>query len=143
MSVHLSQKLLIEEEIPDLNIINASDYTDIGTGYIAVNRELAENDPELIKKFLRATKKGIIYATDNPNEAVEIYISLNPDAEIKREVSQDLWNAFIREFNYNESLPSPESPEDWQKTQDLLYDVGTIMKKTSVSEMYSNEFIPE
>lgn len=142
-AIHLSQKLLIEEKIPNLNIINASDYTDMSTGHIAVNKNLVESDPELIKKFLRATKRGIVYATNNPNEAVEIYISLYPEAEIKRKVSQDLWNTFISEYNYDKSIPTLESSQDWQKTQDLLYDVGTITKKTSISEMYINDFIPK
>lgn len=140
VAIHLSQKLLIEEKIPNLNIINASDYTDMSTGHIAVNRDLAESDPELIKKFLRATKRGIVYATNNPSEAVEIYIGFYPEAEIKREVSQDLWNTFISEYNYDKSIPTLESSEDWQATQDFLYDIGIITKKTSVSEMYTNDF---
>ena len=142
-AIHLSQKLLIEEKIPDLNIINASDYTDMNSGHIAVNGSLFESDPELVKKFLRATKKGLEYAIKNPNEAVEIYIGFYPDAESKRKVSQDLWNAFIKEYQYEIRIPGNESPEDWRKTQDLLYDVGRITKKTNISEAYTNEFIPQ
>ncbi|KPJ54881.1 hypothetical protein AMJ47_02300 [Parcubacteria bacterium DG_72] len=142
-AIHLSQKLLIEEKIPDLNIINASEYTDMSSGHIVVNKYLVENNPELIKKFLRATKKGLEYAIENPNEAVEIYIDFNPDAESKREVSQDLWNAFIEEHHYEEKIPGFESPEDWERTQDLLYDVGIITEKKDISEMYTNEFIPQ
>ena len=142
-AIHLSQKLLIEEKIPDLNIINASDYTDMNSGHIAVNGSLLESDPELVEKFLRATKKGLEYAIKNPNEAVEIYIGFYPDAESKRKVSQDLWNAFIKEHQYKIRIPGNESPEDWRKTQDLLYSIGRITKKTNISEAYTNEFIPQ
>jgi len=142
-AVHLSQKLLIEEKIPNLNIINASDYTDMSSGHIVVNGNLVESNPELIKKFLRATKKGLEYASKNPNEAVEIYISFFPDAESKRKISQDLWNAFIKEYHYEERIPGFESPQDWQKSCNLLYDIGIITKKTNISEMYTNEFVPK
>ena len=142
-AIHLSQKLLIEEKIPDLNVINASDYTDMSSGHIVVTRDLIKSGPELIKKFLRATKKGLEYAVSNPEEAVEMYISFNPDAAPQRKVSQDLWNAFIDKFHYKTGLPGFESQQDWQKSQDLLYEVGIIAKKTDVSEMYTNEFIPK
>ena len=142
-AIHLSQKLLIGEKIPDLNIINAFDYTDMSSGHIVVNRNLIENNPELIKKFLRATKKGLEYAIKNPDEAVEIYIGFNPDAESKREVSQDLWNEFIKEHHYEEKIPGFESPEDWKKTQDLLYDVEMITEKKDISRMYTNQFVPQ
>ena len=143
VAIHLSQKLLIEEKIPDLNIINASDYTDMSSGHIVVNRNLIENNPELVKKFLRATKQGLEYAIKNPNEAVEIYIGFNPDAESKREVSRNLWNTFIKEHHYEEKIPVFESPEDWRKTQDLLYDVEMITEKKDISEMYTNQFVPQ
>lgn len=142
-AIHLSQKLLIEEKIPDLNIISASDYTDMSSGHIVVNQSLVESNPELIEKFLRATKKGLEYAVKNPDEAVEIYISFNPEAESKREISQDLWNIFIKEDCYEERIPGFESLQDWEKSQNLLYDVGILTKKTNISEMYTNEFVPK
>jgi len=142
-AIHLSQKLLIEEEIPNLNTINAFDYTNVSSGHIVVTKNLIENNPELIKKFLSATKKGLEYTVNNPEEAVEIYIRLNPDAESTRKVSQDLWNAFIENYHYKAGIPEFELPQDWQKSQDLLYNIGMITKKTNISEMYTNEFVPK
>lgn len=142
-AIHLSQKLLIEEKIPDLNIINASDYTDISRGHIAVTGNLIKSNPELIRKFLKATKKGLEYAVNHPEEAVEIYMGFNPDAKPQRKVSQDLWNAFIEEHHYKTSLPGLEKSQNWQKSQDVLFDTGMITNKTDISSMYNNKFIPQ
>lgn len=142
-AIHLSQKLLIEEKIPDLNIISASDYTNISRGHIATTRGLINDNPELIKKFLRATKKGLVYAVDNPEDAVSIYISFNPDAESQRKISQDLWNAFIEEHHYKTDVPGLQLQEEWMKSQDIVYDAGLITEKTNVSEMFTNDFIPQ
>ena len=142
-AIHLSQKLLIEQETPNLNVINAYDYTNVSSGHVVVTKNLIENNPELIKKFLIATKKGLEYAINNSEEAVEIYITLNPDAESERQVSQDLWNAFIENYHYKTGIPKFELLQDWQASQDLLYEIGMIAKKTDVSEMYTNEFIPK
>lgn len=141
--VHLSQRLLIEEQKTDLNIIKASDYSDISTGHIAVKSDLIQENPELIKRFLRATEKGIAYATNNSEEAVEIYIRFNPDAEPKREVSQKLWNAFVEEFKYKGGISGLDSYEAWQENQEVLLDTGLIEKETDVSEMFTNDFIPQ
>lgn len=142
-AVHLSQKLLIEEKMPDLNVINASDYTDISREHIAVTGNFIKSNPELIKKFLKATKKGLEYAVDHPEEAINIYLGFYPDAAPQKKVSQDLWNAFIEAHHYKKNLPGVEKPQGWQKSQDVLFDTGMITKKTEISSMYTNKFAPQ
>lgn len=142
-SVHLSQTLLIKEKMPDLNIIKASDYSDISRGHIAVMGKLIKNDPELIMKFLRATKKGLEYAVNHPNEAVDAYISFYPDAKSQRVESQNLWNAFIDVHHYKTSLPGLEKAQNFQKSQDVLFNTNIITKKTDVATMFTNKFIPK
>lgn len=142
VAVHLSQKLLIEERGLDLNVIYASDYTNVSTGCIVVTKDLIKSKPELIKKFLKATKKGLEYAINNPEKAVDIYLSYYPEAVSKRKSNIDMWNEFIENFRYKERIPSLQFQDSWEKTQDLLYAVGIITTKTNVSEMYSNDFFP-
>jgi ABC-type nitrate/sulfonate/bicarbonate transport system substrate-binding protein len=142
-AIHLSQKLLIEYQGVELNVINASDYTNVSSNHIAVTKNFLDKNPELIRKFLRATKKGLEYAVNNPEKAVEMYISFNPDAISKRNVSQELWNTFIKVHNYEMSIPNLDLYQDWKSSQDILYDVGLITSKVDVSKIYTNDFVPK
>jgi NitT/TauT family transport system substrate-binding protein len=143
VSTHLVQELQIKEELPNLNIIKASDYSDISRQHIAVEENLIKSNPELIKKFLLATKKGLEYAVGHPEDTVEIYNGINPDAKSQKKADLNLWNALIKIYNFKTSLPGEEKSVNWKKSQDVLFDLGLITKKTDVSAMFTNKFIPK
>lgn len=143
VAVHLSQKVVIEDKMPEVNVINAADYSNMSSNHITTTKKLINNNPDLIKKFVRATKKGLEYAVNNSDKAVDIYISFNPDAQKDRKVNLDLWKAIIKAHNYQEKLPGSESKEDWQKTQNFLLQTKLIDKETDVSQMFTNDFIPQ
>ncbi len=138
--VHLSQKLLIEQQATGLSVINAADYTNMSSGHITITRQYAQDNPETVRKFLRATKKGIEYAVAHPEESVGIYVAFNPDAD--KEASLSAWKAFIEEFNYNQSLPTTETQEHWNEVQDSVYEIGMVASKTDATGFYDNSFAP-
>ncbi len=143
VSIHLASKPKVEDKIPDLNIINASDYSDIGRGHIATSSKLINSNPELIKKFLRATKKGLEYAASHQEEAIDIYNGVNPDAVSQKKVSLKIWSELVKEHHYKDGLPGIDKSQNWQKSQDVLFNIGLVTKKTDVSSMFTNKFIPK
>ena len=46
-------------------------------------KEVAAEHPELVKKFVQATKKGYEYAYSNPDDAAKILVKEAPDANLK------------------------------------------------------------
>lgn len=143
VSVHLNMRVPIESKSPNLNVIKASDYSGISRGHIATTEDFIKNNPVLIEKFLRATKKGLEYAVKHPEEAVDIYIGLFPEAKANRTNSLNGWKAQIKEFQYDKSLPYKEKGEDWKASQEMMFNIGLITKKTDVSAMFTNKFIPK
>ena len=142
-AVQLYQRLLIEAKIPDLNIIKATDYSGISRQHLATTEKLIKNNPELLKKFLRASKKGLEYAVNHPEEAVDIFISLHPEAASQKKSDLFFWNSQNKEYKYKAGLPGLEKLEDWQKSQDDLFKIGLITEKTDVSAMFTNKFFPK
>lgn len=142
-SFPLGALTIVQEKMPNLNIIKASDYSDIGRGHIASSGQFINNNPELITKFLKATKKGLKYLVDHPEEAVEIYDSINPEAKSQKGTDLNYLKELIKVHRYNTTLPGPDKMQNWQKSQDVLLDTGLITKKTDVSAMFTNKFIPK
>ena len=56
------------------------------TSTIVTSEKTIKENPKLVEKFVRATKKGFEYAIEHPEEAIEIYIKFNPDAEKNKDV---------------------------------------------------------
>ena len=50
----------------------------LGLTYIALE-ETIDNDPDLVRRFLKATMKGLAFAVANPAETVEIVMRFAPD----------------------------------------------------------------
>jgi NitT/TauT family transport system substrate-binding protein len=55
-------------ELPDISSV------------VATTRQFADENPEVVEGFLRATAKSIVFAKANPERAVELFLEQNPQA---------------------------------------------------------------
>ena len=73
---------------PQLNCFTEPDYGVPGNadtiGVITNNKTISSN-PDLVKKFVQATKKGYEYAYSNPDDAAQILVDEAPDANLEVE----------------------------------------------------------
>lgn len=71
---------------PKLNCFTEPDYGVPGNadtiGVITSDKTIS-NNPELVKKFVQATKKGYEYAYSNPDDAAKILVKEAPDANLR------------------------------------------------------------
>jgi NitT/TauT family transport system substrate-binding protein len=128
-----------------MNEISASDYTTIGRTYLFTSDTMTNEHSDIVKKFVRATQKGLEYAIEHPEEAVDAYIKYNPEAAEKRDLHLAIWKAMVergfdRDTNGEPIFHLP-SEDNWAEKQDQMFDVGAIDKKTDVSKMFTDEFV--
>ncbi len=115
----------------------------LGHVILANDTFLAENG-DAVTRFLRATMRGYLYAAENVDEIVEMYVDLAPETD----------EAFLR-AGIQESLPLLSSPrtdehgfgwmtdEAWQFLHDALLDGEVLPGSVDVSEIYTNDYLPE
>ncbi len=101
---------------------------------------LIESDPELIRSFLAATKKGYEYCVANPEEAGSILCEAVPelDPALVQESMKFLATAYIGDgasWGYIDDAR-------WSGFYNWLYDNGLIEKELG-SFGYTNEFLPQ
>ena len=130
-----------------MNEISASDYTTIGRSYLFTSDNMVSEHSEIVRKFVRATQKGLEYTIEHPEKAVDAYLKYDPDAAEKKMLHLSLWKAMIekgfdKDANGNPIFHLP-SEDKWAEKQDQMFDVGAIDKKTDVSKMYTDKFLPE
>lgn len=146
MGAYLPQKVVAEViGKTKMNEIRASNYTTIGRTYVYTTDRMIEEHPDIMRKFVRATQRGLEYAVEHPEDAVDAFIKYNPDAAEKRAMNLAIWKAmaergFDRGANGKPIFHLP-SEDNWAEKQDQMFDVGAIDKKTDVSEIYTDEFV--
>jgi NitT/TauT family transport system substrate-binding protein len=128
-----------------MNEISASDYTTIGRTYLFTSDTMTNEHSDIATKFVRATQKGLEYAIEHPEGAVDGYIKYNPEAAEKRDLHLAIWKAMVergfdRDTNGEPIFHLP-SEDNWAEKQDQMFDVGAIDKKMDVSEFYTDEFV--
>ena len=119
----------------------AADYDvpTLGLTYVATE-ELVESDPELLQSFMNAVLRGIEYAQENPDEAVQIvlqYAGEDADADHMR-------------FMLDTELADAQSPDgfgwqtaaQWQALADMLQTYETLPGEMDVTAAFTTQFLP-
>lgn len=109
---------------------------------IVTTRAFAEENPDAVRRFVRASLRGLDYVIDNPEEAVEITSAIEG---VSREHAE--WRIPVQ----NTLSVSAETEVhglgymDLEKVQamiDFLYEYGQIERSFDASEVIDNSFLP-
>src|SRR5262245_3075609 len=141
------QALTLETRGFPVNVMPIRDYGVKTYGTVIYTSEaLLKNNPELVKRFLRATVKGVIYAHDNAEAAVQEVIKHAPDREVPLETKKVLIIFTLYNVpDYAERFGLMTDAK-WTSSVELLAKGGDLARSPTPSEMYTNavlESLPE
>lgn len=126
-------------EITELKV---SDYLELVGNGLITNEKYLQAHPDVVRKMVAATLKGIQYTMDHPDEAYQVSLRYvenlaQADQAVQKQVlakSIELWQ--------NSPL-GYSSPQAWQNMAQLLTDIGLISSLPDVTQAFSNEFLPK
>jgi ABC-type nitrate/sulfonate/bicarbonate transport system substrate-binding protein len=133
----------IRRQGKEVTLFQAADYgvPTLGLTYIS-NEDFVASDPDTVERFLKASLRGIQYAIDNPEEAVQIVLQYAPqeDADHQRfMLDTEIGAAYSRMTTENGLGWQTEG--QWQGLADTLLDFGALEKAVDVNEAFTNEFV--
>lgn len=114
---------------------------DYYTPVIITNNKLAEENPDLVKRFLKATSQGYEYAMENPQESAKILQNYAPDYDLEMlTISQEYLAG-----KYQEDAARWGEMKDsvWDNYTEFMVEYGVIDQAVPASQCYTNEFLPE
>ncbi len=130
----------------ELNMWDAADYgvPTLGLAYVTTE-ELVESEPEVLWAFMRAVMRGIAYAEDNREEAVEIVLQYTGDDADPQHMRFMLDTEFE---DYHSPVTEAngagwQTTEQWQALADLLTVYGILAESIDGSDAFTNRFLPE
>lgn len=128
----------------ELNFIPLKDLDerlDYYTPLIISNEKLLKENPEIAKKFLKATSKGYEFSIENPTEAAKILIKHAP--EINEELAIKSQEYLASKYKDDASKWGEMKDSVWDNYTSFLKEYKLINKDMKANEAYTNEFLPQ
>ncbi len=114
---------------------------DYYTPVIIANESLLKKDPEMVKKFMKATTKGYNYCIDNPEDSAKILVKNVPEIDEKLAIESQKYLKDKYKADANRWGEMKESV--WANYTKFLLDNKLIDKNMNVKEAFTNEYLPE
>lgn len=128
----------------DLNFIPLNQFDkrlDYYTPVIISNETLLNDNPELAKKFMKATTEGYQFAIDNPEEAAKILVK--HATEIDEELAIESQKFLASKYKDDAPRWGEMKDEVWNNYTAFLKEYGLINKDLKPEDAYTNEFLPQ
>ena len=124
-----------------ISMIEVEPVLDFYTPVIIINEELEEKDPELIRKFLKATSKGYEFAIENPEEAANILVKRVPDLDKDLVLASQKY--LSKEYQSDADRWGLMEEKRWKDYADWMFEKDLITNKVDASKAFTNEFLPK
>jgi NitT/TauT family transport system substrate-binding protein len=123
-----------------VDVIPVSDYAHLAANGLITNETIIQENPELVRRFVQATLRGIETARSDPDETYEIckkYVEAlaQADEAVQKEVLRTSINF------WNTEPPGASDPQAWENMQQILIEMGLLKAPLDLSKAYTNEYI--
>jgi NitT/TauT family transport system substrate-binding protein len=124
-----------------VNVMPVADYVTLASNGVITNETTLQEDPELVRRMLRALALGLRDTLDDPDAAFEIskdYVEgLTGEAgAVQRQVlaeSLRFWQA---------DHPGFSEPEAWENMQRVMLEADLLGAPQDLNQAYTNELVP-
>jgi len=124
-----------------VNVLRVADYVTLASNGIITNEATLRDDPELVRRMVRAAVRGLQDTLDDPDAAFEICkrfvegLSGETEAVQRSVLSESLlfWKA--DRLGYSQ-------PAAWENMQRVMIEAGLLADSQDLAQAYTNEFVP-
>ena len=124
------------------NFLKIRDYgaeLDYYSPVIIANNDYLKKNPEIVKKVLKAVKKGYEYAIKNPEEAAKMLVKNAPELDINLVTASQKW--LSKEYQSDAKEWGIIDEGRWNKFYDWLYKNKAIEREIPKNFGFSNEYL--
>lgn len=109
---------------------------------IGTSDKLIQQKPDVVRRLVRATIRGMSWSIEHPKEAIDIFMKLNPQFTSRAQAAaafEMLTKLHSDKYTGKYGL-SYMVPEKVKQTMDIIVDAHNI-KSLPIGEVYTNQFV--
>jgi len=120
------------------------DYLAIYGMTLVSNREFASENPETVRRFLRATARGWAAATNSPGEAIDALVARNATLERGREIERLKFETAADVLQFTEHVREAgwgnHDGDRWRRLGETLTETDLLEGPIDPSTVWTNEY---
>ena len=109
---------------------------------IVTKTDLIKNNPDLVRRFVRATAKSWEEAKKNPGDAVDAALKAKPDLNRQSTLEQLMVDIELLDSANSKGRIGWGAQADWDQTIDLLKKYRDLKTDQTWTAFHTNEFVP-
>jgi NitT/TauT family transport system substrate-binding protein len=123
--------------------IKLDQYLRIPANGLVTNEETLAEEPALVEKMIRATRRAIEHTLANPAEAFEIALMFVPEAGGENEVAnRAVFDASLDYWTPPQGrIAGASELTEWQAAADLMQRIGLVETEVPAEELFTNDYI--
>ncbi len=126
----------------DITVFPVADYVRLASNGILTNEKVLAEQPDMVRRFVQATLKGLRDTIQNPDEAYEISKQFVEDlASADRDVQMEILRTVIRYWQAEGRPLGASDPNAWVNMQQVLLKMGLISAEQDLPEAFTNAFV--
>ena len=122
-------------------------YADYGANIVGMTivtkTDLIKSNPDLVRRFVRATVKSWEEAKKNPGAAVDATLKVKPDLNRQSQLEQLMVDIELLDSNNSKGKIGWGAQADWDQTLALLKQYRELKTDQSWTAFHTNEFLPK
>lgn len=140
----VSGPVILEAEGIATTQITVDEYLQIPANGLVTNEETIADDPELVRKMVRATLRANQFVLENPDEAFAIALTYVPEAGgDNEEINRAIFDAVLEYWTPSTDQPAGATQLGaWVQAADFMQRIGLVDAVVSAEELFTNEFLP-
>jgi len=115
-----------------------------GTGLLT-SEQMIKDKPDLVRRFVQASMRGYAWSTENPDEAIRLFLKSLPEAtpERIRSEARVMADLMLTPFAAKEGIGHYDEKKVTQTRDLTLRERGADPATMAPREIYTNEFLPK
>lgn len=110
---------------------------------VIVSDTMIRDKPEMVKKFVRATLKGMKLVIENPAEVAKIYIATFAEQKGREALLTKIFTRYGQWVYSGQKIPGAVDPERIRTVQDFYFDKKVIPAKSKLEDLFTNKTVEE
>jgi NitT/TauT family transport system substrate-binding protein len=139
-----NEPIQLQHQGYSINVLRVADYAHLASNGLITNETTLAQNPDLVRRMIKATLRGITDATAHPDEAYEIckkYVETLAQADASQTEVQKQVLATSSEF-WKTEKPGFSQREAWENMQQVLLDMGLLKEVLDVTKAFTNDYLP-